>query len=87
MTWRDFGRAKALPNARAIHSLTINLYYTHLTRHGYEPECLRLRLRRTTQFTIKNKAMNGDSQNSTAAMMVSHPPCSRIANIEPFYRT
>jgi len=29
MTWRDFGRARALPNARTIHSLTINRDFTH----------------------------------------------------------
>lgn len=45
-----------------------------------------MRFFRITQFTIKNKTMNGDSQKRIAAMMVSHPPCSSTANIEPFYR-
>jgi hypothetical protein len=54
------------------------------TRHVYEPECLRLRLRRNTQLTTKNKAMNGDNQNRMAARMVSHPPCSRKANTGHF---
>src|ERR1019366_3008269 len=42
------------------------------TRHTYEPECFRLRLHRTTQFTTTNKTMNGDSQKRMAATMVSH---------------
>ena len=39
----------------------------------------------TAHLITRNATMNGESQKRPAAISVSHPPCSRTANIEAFY--